>query len=169
MTLPFMQKFPPKLKEIGGQPTNFVEKIWQSFPDSWYGDLGYEEILEKHYDFHIDAAQFLAKRHTIREDKKNQWRQGIDIHFVINNRRPDRLQFAPVLPVQLVQKIEIEYFRKTNNWKHDATVAVDDVYLDPDQVHALALNDGFDNTQDFFEYFGKNFTGKIIHWTGLKY
>lgn len=28
---------------------------------------------------------------------------------------------------------------------------------------------GFDSVKDFFRYFNKDFKGKIIHWTDLKY
>ena len=56
-----------------------------------------------------------------------------------------------------------------------------DKYIYYDEQEQLAFNDGFDNYQEFFEYFhsqiienGKStgnywFKGKIIHWTDFKY
>ena len=38
-----------------------------------------------------------------------------------------------------------------------------------DQMETLAIADGFDSIEDFFKYFTNDFTGKIIHWTDLKY
>ena len=37
------------------------------------------------------------------------------------------------------------------------------------KLYKLAINDGFDSIEKFFEWFNKDFTGKIIHWTNLKY
>lgn len=33
----------------------------------------------------------------------------------------------------------------------------------------LAINDGFESIDDFFNYFNEDTTGKIIHWTDLEY
>ncbi len=33
----------------------------------------------------------------------------------------------------------------------------------------LAQNDGFENGIEFMKYFNKSFSGKLIHWTNLKY
>jgi hypothetical protein len=41
--------------------------------------------------------------------------------------------------------------------------------LTDEQVLELAQNNGFDTVKDFFEYFNKDFKGKIIHWTDFKY
>ncbi|MFI5142060.1 MAG: hypothetical protein ACHQII_06855, partial [Bacteroidia bacterium] len=36
-------------------------------------------------------------------------------------------------------------------------------------VEQLAYNDGFDNVEAFLNYFKDGFTGKLIHFTDLKY
>jgi hypothetical protein len=38
-------------------------------------------------------------------------------------------------------------------------------------VHAevIARKDGFDTLEDFLDWFSEDFTGKLIHWTDLKY
>jgi hypothetical protein len=36
-------------------------------------------------------------------------------------------------------------------------------------VEVLARNDGFATVKDFFEWFSEDYTGKIIHWTELRY
>ena len=33
----------------------------------------------------------------------------------------------------------------------------------------LVQNDGFASISDFLKFFNKDYTGKIIHWTDLKY
>ena len=48
-------------------------------------------------------------------------------------------------------------------------VIIDGRYLNYDEIKILSLNDGFDSVQQFFKWFNKDFEGKIIHWTKLKY
>lgn len=77
-------------------------------------------------------------------------------------------RFAPVLPVVRVQKIEIVYDKVFGKNLHP-NVLIDNVRLQLMRLDELALNDGFNNVQDFFAYFNEDFTGKLIHWTNLKY
>lgn len=156
MTLSFSTK-------INGQPTYFVEKIWKSIKD--------HEITQEladassHHNFDWDAyGSSEPKKHTIREDSKDRWKPGTKIHFVINNRTKNRFQFAPILECVSVQKFEVKYYIKNNANKVD--VLVDGKEVD---LNDLALNDGFYSLGDFLDYFQKDFTGKIIHWTNLKY
>lgn len=37
------------------------------------------------------------------------------------------------------------------------------------ESRVIAGNDGFNSIDDFFAYFNKDFSGKIIHWTDLRY
>lgn len=104
------------------------------------------------------------KFHTIREDKANRWKAGNDIHFIINNRTPNRFQFAPVVKCVSTQKIEIKYYVKNNANKVSITIEGKEINLND-----LAINDGFKSAGQFLDYFNKDFTGKIIHWTDLKY
>jgi hypothetical protein len=40
-----------------------------------------------------------------------------------------------------------------------------------DEIEDLAINDGFDDVADFWAWFDQYspFSGKLIHWTGLRY
>ena len=153
MTLAFSQT-------LNGKPTNFVNKILQSIP-------GKATII---FDANFKVINVTPKIHTIREDKKQKWYPGMKIHFVINNRTPQREQFAPVIPCMHTQKISITYWYNKATEKHDLPmVLVDDKELTKKQIETLAINDGFENVADFFAYFNKKFTGKLIHWTDFKY
>jgi hypothetical protein len=163
MTLGFTQ-------QISGKPTNFVEKIW-------LGLIQFTQVVD-HDDLELylkqcnerkllwsDELKTKAKLHTIRVDNCNRWKIGMLIHMVIGNQTPDRFQFAPLLPVTRVQTIVID------NWfNHKGEVKIDGRKLTKEETRNLALNDGFDSVEDFWDYFkGLNFTGKLIHWTKLKY
>jgi hypothetical protein len=53
----------------------------------------------------------------------------------------------------------------THHYRHlDGVVAKANASID-----LIAVNDGFNGLFDFFKYFNKDFTGKIIHWTDLRY
>lgn len=166
--------------------TYFVEKIWEGFhgrpttPQVKRSDL--DDLFEKYHEQLLPEfrSKVQPKFHTIRKDEKNLWKEGRDIHMVIHNRTPKRFQFAPVVKCMSVQKIEIQYHDKPLG-ERIATVHIDGqqygtaIWKDCKLIHnssrldLLAANDGFESVNDFFEYFDKDFTGKIIQWTNLKY
>ena len=109
-------------------------------------------------------------------DKNNRWKVGTNIDFFINVRQKTMFRFASVLPVVRVQHIEIIYV-PFGGKKQDARpfVKVDGRLIYDvgqtlySQMKEFAENDGFDCVNDFFDYFDKDFTGKLIHWTDCKY
>lgn len=178
MTLGFTQK-------INGKPNYFIPKIWKSFLKGVL--MNANEFTEKfkalsdEYQRKINDVK--PKLHTIRADTSNRWKAGMDIHMVINNRTKNRFQFAPLVKCVSVQKIEIEWTDSGTLLGREARVYIDETkqigkysekekyYLDVPgrSLQELAINDGFDSVEDFFAYFNKDFKGKIIHWTDLKY
>ena len=166
----------PFSTQINGKPTYFVEKIWQGFPnqeqylDEWFQ---LESKIYDGYEFSPDAPGMQPKPHTIREDKNDRWKPGVMIDFFINARQKNMFRFAPRIPVVSTQRILMSYAyaniihitingRRLNDWQ---------------EKEKLAINDGFDSWDDFVDYFipiiekseDGFFTGKIIHWTDLKY
>jgi hypothetical protein len=177
MNLSFSTHFPKGKYRLSGKPTYFVEKIWQSFPVEETHDV-FTDYIEGLDDFSLDAVEMKSKIHTIRKDKKDIWKPGRKIHFVINPRSKDRFQFAPVIECVNTQIIRIDH-----HWiKNTTTVTINglvygsaykndmgEIYRYDESLKTLAINDGFDSVQDFFTWFNKDFQGKIIHWTDLKY
>lgn len=171
MTLSFSTKWPKRMGDLSGQPNYFIEKIWLSL----LGDGRYCNQIEDYENEHVrkiggyfEKPQYreediYPKRHTIREDKNNRWKDNNDIHFVINNRTKDRFQFAPVIKCVSVQQIQIYHMENSKN------IYVDGIWLSDDEIKQLALNDGFPSIKAFFDFFNTDFDGKIIHWTDLKY
>ena len=174
--------------QIKGKPTCFVEKIWdgliiKSISDSeemWEYENRYKNEFSEWIDFN-DAN--ISKLHTIREDPKDRWKVGNKIDFFINVRTKKMFRFAPVLPVVSTQKVEITWIGFSNLKSNGDSIyniyrplvrvdgknicTVD--YIHNERMLQLAQNDGFDTIDDFFAYFNEDFTGKIIHWTDLKY
>lgn len=164
--------------KINGKETYFVEKIHKSFR---IHEVNMKAAIDPsiHYpmNYNFTAKDKLsAKIHTIREDRTNRWKSGVNIDFFINTRQKNMFRFAPVLPVVSIQSIEITLM----HWARFGiyyetkvgkifTIKVDGRYLSLREIIELSLNDGFDTTEDFFEYFNKDFKGKIIHWTDLRY
>ena len=148
---------------INEKPSYFVEKIHSGLlqNDLMYGfDISYDH----HFNINV-LSNCEPKLHTIREDKNNRWKAGVMIDFFINVRTKSMFRFAPRLPVVSIQKILIKY------WDKSPKIYIDgrNFPVDDTNVWQLAQNDGFDNIVDFFAYFDKDFTGKIIHWTDLRY
>ena len=187
MQIHFSQQFP------WGDPTMFIPKVWKSLEqnslasiDEYYRSLHEkkQESLSWYLNHQLPFGQtwfdMKEKPHTIRADKSDRWQPGKMIHFVVWTGKPYRsktLQFAPLLPCVSTQKIDIKYnrgggvnvfidgkfFHYQTEWglEWDATTKRN--------MELLAQNDGFDSVQDFFRWFNKDFIGKIIHWTNLKY
>ena len=112
-----------------------------------------------------------TKIHTIREDKHNRWRQWRLIQFATGVRTKKYNCFEE-LPCTGTQRIEIKHQHT------DVFVYVDGMYLydsiaphnlSINKMLSLAKNDGFKTIDDFFMWFNKDFEGKIIHWTDLRY
>lgn len=130
----------------------------------------------------IVAQENAQKLHAIYTDMSDRWKAGIDIYFVAENSTNKRFEFAPVVKCTRVQEIEIFYHCNDPEEKM-ITVSIDGKEFGiagnrekgmPFEVFrgdllTLAKNDGFDSVEDFFAWFSEDFTGKIIHWTDLKY
>ena len=117
------------------------------------------------------------KIHTIREDKNNRWKKGNLIHFATGMRTKNYNQFKIDI-CKSVQKIEIKYRLGFNDEKRIPSVFVDGKkfvegleigYSDFPKLIELINNDGFELAKDFFDWFNKDFKGKIIHWTDYLY
>jgi hypothetical protein len=111
------------------------------------------------------------KIHTIREDQLNRWHAGRSIQMATGVRTKHYNQFnanKPKLQKCIsTQQIVIKYhsFHKISG----PSVKVDGKSLTALQIHELAVADGFDNIDQFFDWFNTDFTGKIIHWTNKRY
>lgn len=184
--------------QINGKPNYFTNKIvkglWKSHGNEFSefiklrtaeDDQKFDRIKPFENLSVYESEKLYPKIHTIRKDVHNRWKPGTDIHMVINNRTENRFQFAPTIKCMNVQRIEIEwrdygtlvgrqafvyinytiafgfFWEKTGEYYRSGTSALG--------LKNLANNDGFDSVQDFFAYFNTDFTGKIIHWTDLKY
>lgn len=116
------------------------------------------------------------KVHTIREDKRSRWEPLKPIHFATGARTKEYEQFH-VGVCTGVQDFELKYT--------DARGVVK-VYIDgrhfgtwhrfmpqnsvnPEGILQLAVHDGFEGVKEFLNWFKRNFKGKIIHWTELRY
>lgn len=162
----------PFSTQLNGKPTHFVEKIWEGIfkgiQINYEGLQIGQKALPKNYIINTHKP----KLHSFREDKNNRWKSGVMIDFFINTRTKDMFRFAPRIPVVRTQKVEIMY--KTAKLE----IYIDDklysTYCQREKKYdnkllVLSQNDGFDTVEEFFEYFNTYFSGKIIHWTDLKY
>jgi hypothetical protein len=166
MILSFTQK-------LNDKPTYFVEKILASL----HADKNFKGFtLSNFYNHDLDYLETAhPKIHTIRTDLCNRWKAGNDIHFTINPRTKNQFQFAPIVKCISTQLIWIQSSEKrilVENYLNDDKTIPDKFnwkQLQSDEVYNLIKNDGFDSEEDFWNYFDKDFSGKIIHWTNLKY
>jgi hypothetical protein len=157
---------------INDQPNYFIEKIWKGLMAlSSHLDNEHYRYQERHiqkFDRNWDGdsyTEFLEpKIHTIIKDPDGFWHPGTEIAMVIYKDTVDEFQFAPMLHCIRVQKIEIRQSAEASY-----TVSVDGNPLDDEQLNKLAINDGFPSAEELLSYFSGDFSGKLIHWTAMKY
>lgn len=100
------------------------------------------------------------KLHTIRWDEKGRWKEGNKIHFS-TGARTSKYNCFKKGKCTGTQAVEIK----------DRDVRVDGLKMTWDEIEDLAINDGFDDIADFWAWFDQYspFSGKLIHWTELRY
>jgi len=100
------------------------------------------------------------KVHTIRRDEKDRWCIGRKIHFSTGSRTNNYNCFKHGVCTG-IQYIDI----------FDRTIFVDNYRLSEINIEELAINDGFNDVDDFWAWFDQYspFDGKIIHWTNKRY
>lgn len=168
MIIHFAKNFP-----FNNEPTKFVEKILFGIFNSPLKPILTTLVWNYPYQPNHLTPDENAKIHTIREDKHNRWKQGRPIHFMQWTGDPYHskcFHFAPVIPCTSVQNININYL---NDGEIHVCIDHNLIYSkligDTKIIEKLAIADGFNSVDDFFKWFDKDFKGKIIHWTDLKY
>jgi hypothetical protein len=124
-------------------------------------NLIYDMILSFKHQF-VDKIINGKKIHTIRKDKHDRWHKGRKIHFATGIRTPNYNQFYSGTCVS-TQKIYIN---------PDIKDVIVETKMTPEQnidPEKIALKDGFDNENDFWDWFDEPFEGKLIHWTNFNY
>lgn len=122
--------------------------------------------------------------------RHRRFEKGVNLHLVINNRSPNRFQFAPTLKCTRVQTIEIKWDASEmievdghdkptylfiekgqfgRNLYSDLMIFIDRKRIPVSEWGKLAHNDGFETLEGFLTYFNQDFEGQIIHWTDKKY
>jgi hypothetical protein len=111
-----------------------------------------------------------TKNTTFREDKHDRWKVGMKIHMATGVRTKNYKQFAEAT-VSKIDQVEIIYtlcpIRIT---RIGVNIKINGEYLtnDSGELDELIKNDGFKSRQEFFNWFNKDFKGKIIYWENLK-
>jgi hypothetical protein len=158
-----------------GAPTLFREKIWKGVVNTEAGakttmrGQSMKDYLKVEEDLH-------PKIHTIREDVHQRFQPGMDLdhcYYPYTKHRDTFLRYKCLW----VQPILIKYLAECTEGDIEAattgvyapTVMIGGRPLSQDKVKDLALNDGFSTVEDFFRYFNSDFSGRIIHWTNVRY
>jgi hypothetical protein len=122
-------------------------------------------------DRFAQAIEGGTKKHTLREDKKNRYYAGCLLHLSTGVRTKNHRRLKDTVCTG-IQRIQIRYgsggYQDVFAYQ-DVEVTVDGRSLGSGEIGELAKNDGFETSDDFFRWFNKDYTGKIIHWTNLKY
>jgi uncharacterized protein YqfB (UPF0267 family) len=106
-----------------------------------------------------------TKKHTIREDATNRWKEGRVMDMATGVRTKQYNKFTE----QICTGIQTILIIRVSDELNQTIVNVDGRELSLDEIQKLAWNDGFENLIDFWLWFKDGFDGKILHWTDLRY
>lgn len=110
-----------------------------------------------------------TKKHTARHGKR--WRAGMKMQMATGVRTKDYNCFKEV-EVHGVQDMAIVYAKDEIGKCAKGiipVVKIDGGVLDIKQIAELAINDGFVDVGEFFNWFDEDFDGQLIHWTDMRY
>ena len=142
-----------------GQPTYFVEKLYNSIP--WDTDGMDEEIGEALNNYCMDNPN-VCKHHTIRSG--NRWKAGDKFSPRVWSGKPynsKMIAIAPDIEIKKVWDINIEVIYTED--EADMKFCVEENLLSNEDVYRLAKNDGLE-PNDMFDWFSKPMQGQIICW-----
>ena len=111
------------------------------------------------------------KIHTIRHDNRDRWVGGRKIHYATGIRTNKYNCFKQGACVS-TQKIEFKWINLNDRYAVEVFIDDRNVTNETEVINALVKNDGFKDRKEFFEWDSwdkKDFAGKIIHWTDLRY
>lgn len=110
-----------------------------------------------------------TKIHTIRQDSPDRWYPGQIIHMATGIRTKHYNCFKEI------QCVSTERIFMTYDYMLHVSIGLRELSIPEKEI--LAKNDGFKNLKEFEGWFypvikeskEKCFSGKIIHWTNLRY
>jgi len=139
--------------------------------------LGYKKLFPWNKPTEFDRKIINGhKKHTIRVDEHDRWRTGRRINHChgVRTKCFDNFYNNDCTGTQTIKIID-----RNNGLKQHFSVYIDGRFfynttMRNDSDRALKMlelvhNDGFDCLADFFGWFNTDFTGKLIHWTDLRY
>ena len=121
----------------------------------------------------ILPVQTGTKIHSMREDKHNRWKVGMDIQFYTGARTKWQKKFRKDGKCLGLQKVQMYQGSVGRMICIDGRIIVDKEKLE------LAKNDGFKNVEGMIRFFipeipldpskMNEWHGRLIHWTDKKY
>lgn len=151
----------PSRHPRAGEPTHFVEKIWEAVPGDniLYDAINYE-VLRPYAESFQSKKMWTPKRTTIRAG--HRWKKGDMFMPKIWTGIPYRSK--PIAICEPLEVLDVE----------DFTIGMDGIYWLNDDILTLkelediALVDGFDEVNDFELWFnvkkGQTFDGQRIRF-----
>jgi len=151
----------PKYHPRAGEPTHFVEKIWEAVPGDniLYDAINYE-VLRPYAESFQSKKMWTPKRTTIRAG--HRWKKGDFFVPKIWTGIPYRSK--PIAICEPLKVLDVEDFTISMNgiyWLNDDILTLK-------ELEHIALVDGFDEVDDFELWFnvkkGQTFDGQRIRF-----
>jgi hypothetical protein len=171
-------------------PTNFREKILSGVGKIRQEDLSGNVFILNEWPLLPPIIKFKPKIHSMRLDPHDLWKPGMSIQMVYRGPKYSILDhFNKGIPELerciSTQRIEVTFNDRITPVMRPCCIKIDNkIYwegfvsksgtscgseADRLRIELLATNDGFVDSIQFFRWFKKDFTGKIIHFSDYRY
>lgn len=174
MILGFKQYFPWKGEDGKPEPTNFREKILAGA--NYFQPSGEEPVRNGPSTHSVSIKYFVPKIHTFREDPHDRWKAGMKVSMVYRGAGYKIIDwFNEGIPelgtIKSIQKIQLRWVetKLENRVISTLLIFIDNKGFPFNRYEELFANDGFKSRVQFFKWFKKDWSGKILHFTDLRY
>lgn len=159
----------PKGHPKSGEPTFFVEKIWESLYPDIVGWEGFSSLKEHGFDIGLNNIYY-PKHHTIRAG--NHFKVGDFFSPRVWSDKPYTSKQITIAPDIQIKKIW-DFEMKPKLWFDECEYYINGKRYGGDELVEVAKNDGL-SIMDFACWFGgnkaaatkrKSFTGQILCWS----
>lgn len=124
----------------------------------------------------VEPIKAGTKKHTVREDKHNRWRAGLTMHMATGIRSKYYNCFNQTHCTG-TQPITMHMEKDDDGGLSVLVIKVNGKRLDDTTINSFVVADGFKDLHDFKKWWlpelavrpAYTYTGKIIHWTDLRY
>lgn len=133
----------------------------------WGGVTNFQAKVLAFFNVSPYNESFRPKKHTMYDGVNQRWEEDKWIHFISNLKK---INYVCWFKAKCTGTQNIQIHWSENNIKYGLpNIFIDGRRLKEGDIADLILNEGFGSLGDFLSFYNKDFDGKLIHWSDVRY